>query len=214
MNRMKMWNRLIKEVVFIIVLLFPISVWFSVKVDFFAWIPFMLATPIVWKGFLYKADKFWRVRGKIARWMWMYFIGFPAVGGMIVLGAYVMFGNSSWIVTLVLVIGLGVYVIFGNLSWIVKLILVTAPLLPGFMYTVLGKMGSEMYYALFHYFNINPYTLPPWEEWIWWASFQLYFIVVSILVIFGSILIAKWWYWIHPRIQRYKEQRREKSKRT
>lgn len=153
----------------------------------------MLATPIVWKGFLYKADKFWRVRGKIARWMWMYFIGFPAVGGMIVLGAYVMFGNSSWIV---------------------KLILVTAPLLPGFMYTVLGNMGSEMYYALFHYFNINPYTLPPWEEWIWWASFQLYFIVVSILVIFGSILIAKWWYWIHPRIQRYKEQRREKSKRT
>lgn len=172
----------------------------------------MLATPIVWKGFLYKADKFWRVRGKIARRMWMYFIGFPAVGGMIVLGAYVMFGNSSWIVTLVLVIGLGVYVIFGNLSWIVKLILVTAPLLPGFMYTVLGKMGSEMYYALFHYFNINPYTRSPWEKWIWWASFQLYFIVVSILVIFGSILIAKWWYWIRPRIQRYKERRKNRLK--
>ena len=188
---MKIWNRLIKEVVFIIVLLFPISVWFSVKVDFFAWIPFMLATPIVWKGFLYKADEFWRVRGKIARWMWMYFIGFPAVGGMIVLGAYVM---------------------FGNLSWIVKLILVTAPLLPGFMYTVLGNMGSEMYYALFHYFNINPYTRSPWEKWIWWSSFQLYFIVVSILVIFGSILIAKWWYWIQPRIQRYKERRKNRLK--
>ena len=52
---------------------------------------------------------------------------------------------------------------------------------------------------------IDPFMYPVLLACVRRSLYLLYFMA-------GTILIAKWWYWIQPRIQRYKERRKNRLK--
>ena len=82
--------------------------------------------------------------------------------------------------------------------------------IPALLYKGLGFLGWELAQSMSDY--IDPFMYPVLLACVRRSLYLLYFMAGTILIIFGSILIAKWWYWIQPRIQRYKERRKNRLK--
>ena len=159
------------ELFFMLVLVFPLLVYLSslkFGEEILIWFLCIGITPIAWLGLTYKTEGFWRMRGKIAWWLWLYFITGTAITKTL---------------------GMLMFFAVGN-------ILVLLPFLPFFIsvgiYTFIDNLGYEVYNWLRSYFQSQPSFI--FNNWAWYASHHLYFFVIPILIVYGSILIAKWRY--------------------
>lgn len=159
------------ELFFMLVLVFPLIVYLSslkFGEEIIIWFLCIGITPIAWLGLTYKAEGFWRVRAKIAWWMWLYFMTGTAIAKTL---------------------GILMFLLFGN-------ILVLLPFFPFIIsvgiYDFLYRLGWKSYLSIGGYFQFQPSFL--FNKWTWKASNQLYFIVVTLLIVYGSIFIAKWRY--------------------
>ena len=165
------YKRTLWELFFMLVIVFPLLVYLS-NLKFgnviLIWFTCILITPIAWWGLTYKTTGFWRMRGKIAWWMWLYFITGTAITKTL---------------------GMLMFFAVGN-------ILVLLPFLPFLIsvgiYDFLFRWGWKTYLCIGDYFHFQPNFI--FNKWTLQASTQLYFIVIPILIVYGSILIAKWRY--------------------
>lgn len=189
-------SRIFWETVILLGIIFPIGVYLSTFKysinDIFTWGVYLLVTPLVWKGFTYKATGFWKTRGKIARWLWIYFMTAGAIWGIGGVIWFLFFWESTSVISNVVVI------------------LFLPLVIPAVLYKGLGFLGWELAQSMSDY--IDPFMYPVLLACVRRSLYLLYFMAGTILIIFGSILIAKWWYWIQPRIQRYKERRKNRLK--
>ena len=85
----------------------------------------------------------------------------------------------------------------------VVVILFLPLVIPAVLYKGLGFLGWELAQSMSDY--IDPFMYPVLLACVRRSLYLLYFMA-------GTILIAKWWYWIQPRIQRYKERRKNRLK--
>jgi hypothetical protein len=160
-------SRIFWETVILLGIIFPIGVYLSTFKysinDIFTWGVYLLVTPLVWKGFTYKATGFWKTRGKIARWLWIYFMTAGAIWGIGGVIWFLFFWESTSVISNVVVI------------------LFLPLVIPAVLYKGLGFLGWELAQSMSDY--IDPFMYPVLLACVRRSLYLLYFMTGTILII-------------------------------
>lgn len=160
-------SRIFWETVILLGIIFPIGVYLSTFKysinDIFTWGVYLLVTPLVWKGFTYKATGFWKTRGKIARWLWIYFMTVGAIWGIGGVIWFLFFWESTSVISNVVVI------------------LFLPLVIPAVLYKGLGFLGWELAQSMSDY--IDPFMYPVLLACVRRSLYLLYFMTGTILII-------------------------------
>ena len=108
------------ELFFMLVLVFPLLVYLSrlkFGTEILIWFTCILITPIAWWGLTYKTTGFWRMRGKIAWWMWLYFMTGTAIAQTLGVLLFLAFDSIIvWIPFIPFTISMGLYNIIDDIG--------------------------------------------------------------------------------------------------
>ena len=160
-------SRIFWETVILLGIIFPIGVYLSTFKysinDIFTWGVYLLVTLLVWKGFMYKATGFWKTRGKIARWLWIYFMTAGAIWGIGGVIWFLFFWESTSVISNVVVI------------------LFLPLVIPAVLYKGLGFLGWELAQSMSDY--IDPFMYPVLLACVRRSLYLLYFMTGTILII-------------------------------